>query len=601
MKDFYEKNVHTSKQELSVLDKKINTNSLLRLALILGGGAILFQIFQMNNIWLLFVAVFAIVFGFAYLVRRQSNLEKERDDKQAFLRVNENELAMLAGDANMYSDGARYEDGKHRYSSDLDIFGQKSLFALVNRAATMDGEDRLAHWFSAPAKRNVILDRQEAISELSEKITWMQDLQTKLLFNLGKTVNIKTFLTRYLDDENLSFGSSFMRVYVLIAPFLFVAGALISLFLYPIWNFLLLLAIAHLLWAMALGGKVSYFSSRIDKVGVTLIAYSDAVKMIEDQNFSTSLNQKLQNDMKTEQQEKLSSAFKSLGSLVDKLDARNNVLVGALLNMFFLWDFKQVMAIVKWKESYKGDVLKTFDIVADFEALMSLAILKSNYPTWSNPILLDSTATGRILAEEINHPLIPTKIAVANTYNAENHQLALITGSNMAGKSTFLRTIGINAVLAFAGAAVCARHLELPIYNLVTYMRIKDNLNESTSTFKAELDRMKFILEIVSKETDAFVLIDEMLRGTNSVDKYLGSKAIIKKLIAMNGKGMVATHDLQLASLEEEYQGVLKNFHFDIQVKDGEMLFDYLLKNGKCTIFNASLLLKGIGVDVEKA
>lgn len=131
-------------------------------------------------------------------------------------------------------------------------------------------------------------------------------------------------------------------------------------------------------------------------------------------------------------------------------------------------------------------------------------------------------------------------------------------------------------------------------------MRIKDDLNESTSTFKAELDRMKFILELVEVASDSFVLIDEMLRGTNSVDKYLGSRAIIKKLIEMKGMGMVATHDLQLATLEEEYVGILKNYHFDIQVIQGEMLFDYKLKNGKCTVFNASMLLKGIGIDVGK-
>src|SRR5690606_38806383 len=184
---------------------------------------------------------------------------------------------------------------------------------------------------------------------------------------------------------------------------------------------------------------------------------------------------------------------------------------------------------------------------------------------------------------------------------AQDHQIALITGSNMAGKSTFLRTGGINAVLAYAGAVVCAQHMELPIYRLVSYMAIEADLLERTSGFKAEIDRMKFILGIVEVAEDSFFLIDEMLRGTNSVDKYLGSRAIIKKLIEMGGKGMVAAHDLQLATLEEEYVDYIKNFHFDIQVKEGEMLFDYKLKSGRCTVFNASLLLKGIGIDVNDA
>lgn len=571
----------------------------MRLALILIGAVTLFQIFQLNNIWILLVAVFALVLGFAYLVLRQSKLEKSRDEKQAFLRVNENERHVEEYSTNMYANGEDYEDAKHAYSSDLDIFGEKSLFSLVNRAATIDGASLLASWFVLPAPKGVILQRQDASAELASKKEWTQLLQTKLLFNLGQKVNIKTFLTRYMEDGALKFGSPFIRVYVKVAPFLFVVGILISLFVVPVWNYLLLLAIVHLLWSMALGGKVSYFSSRIDKIGVTLIAYSDAVKMVEEKQFSAVLNQKLQAKLKTDKQENLSTAFKHLGSLVDKLDARNNVLIGSILNMLLLWDFKQVLAIVDWKKNYEGNVLKAFDIIAEFEALISLSTLKNNHSDWATPAILDNPQADRIHTEGINHPLINQQIAVANNYTAADHQLALITGSNMAGKSTFLRTIGINAVLAYAGAVVCATQFSLPIYSLVSYMRIKDSLNESTSTFKAELDRMKFILDKLATDPDTFVLIDEMLRGTNSVDKYLGSKAIIRKILAINGKGMVATHDLQLATLEEEYAGRLKNFHFDIQVQEGEMLFDYKLKNGKCTIFNASLLLKGIGIDVQ--
>lgn len=601
MNNFYNNNIKNTEAVLASLEKQINRNSFLRLAVIIGGGAILFQVFQTNNIWFLLVAVFSIIFIFAFLVKRQSKLEKSRDENTAFLRVNQNEIAVINSESNMYENGVAYDNGKHPYVSDLDIFGEKSIFSLVNRAATSDGVERLASFFLSSSSKEQIIARQHAATELARKDSWRQKLQTRLLFNLGKQINIKTFLSRYLSDDALNFGSSFMKGYVLIAPYLFLVGIIISVTVYPVWNLMLLLAIIHLMWTLALAGKVSYFSNRIDKVGTTLIAYSDAIKMIEDELFDSHLTKELQDRLKTEKAEKLSTAFKNLGSLVDKLDARNNILVGALLNMVFLWDFKQVLAIVNWKNNYEGDVLKTFDIVADFESLISLATLNRNCPDWSTPVILDNPLVDRMKTVQVNHPLIAKKHAVANDYNASTHRLALITGSNMAGKSTFLRTIGVNAVLAYAGAVVCADYFELPIYRLVSYMRIKDNLNESTSTFKAELDRMKFILELVDVAPDSFVLIDEMLRGTNSVDKYLGSRAIIKKLIAMNGKGMVATHDLQLATLEEEYSGVLQNYHFDIQVIAGEMLFDYKLKDGKCTVFNASMLLKGIGIDVDNA
>lgn len=572
---------------------------MMRLALILLGAYVLFQIFQQNSVWLLLGAVFLLVVGFAFLVLRQSRLEKIRAYKRALLKVNENEVLVLESRQNMYADGAEYEDPKHAYVSDLDIFGPQSLFALINRCATKEGEGLLASWLLRPSKKEDIVARQRATKELAGKKEWIQQLQAKLLFNLGQKVNIKSFLTRYMRDDSLRFGSSFMRFYVKVVPYIFLLGVGISLWMLPLWNFLLALAVVHLLWTMALGGKVSYFSSRIDKIGVTLMAYADAVEMVEKEPFEAPHTVHIRQVLKSQRGEALSTAFKQLGQLIDKLDTRNNILIGSLLNMLLLWDFRQVLAILEWKKKYEENILQAFEVIAEMEALASLAILRNNYPRWVEPQILESPQNDHLCAKQLCHPLIAEEVAVANDYDAHDHTLALITGSNMAGKSTFLRTVGINAVLAYAGAVVCAEDFKLPIYSLVTYMRIKDSLNESTSTFKAELDRMRYILDKLTSDSDTFVLIDEMLRGTNSVDKYLGSKAIIKKILALRGKGMVATHDLQLAALEEEYKGLLKNYHFDIQVIEGEMLFDYKLKEGKCTIFNASLLLKGIGIDVQ--
>ncbi|MBE8719724.1 MutS-related protein [Sphingobacterium pedocola] len=602
MKEFYNRNITTTEAELVVIEKRVNTNSLFRLAVILLGGTILFKIFQLNNVLLLFVVVITILLLFSYLILRQSKLEKKREDKRAFLRVNKNEIDLLQGHVNIYSNGEQFEDGKHPYISDLDVFGPHSLFEKINRSATPDGVERLASWFLKSANKEIICSRQRASAEITEKKNWAQQLQTKLLFNLGQKTNIKVFLTKYLGDESLNFGSSFMKGYVSIAPLLFLIGGSVSIFLYPIWGYLAILGLVHLCWSMALGGKVSHFSSRIDKIGTTLVAYSDAIQLVENEEFTADLNVQLQEELKTDNAEKkLSQAFRELGKLIDKLDARNNILVGAILNIIFLWDFRQVLSIVKWKKNYEGNIVHAFDVIADFEALLGLSTLQRNESDWSTPVILDNYLEDGMNAEGINHPLIPVHQAVANNYDAKVHRVALVTGSNMAGKSTFLRTVGVNAVLAYAGAVVCAKQFRLPIYRLVTYMRIKDSLNESTSTFKAELDRVKFILGIVEVADDSFFLIDEMLRGTNSVDKYLGSRAIIKKLIAMNGRGMVATHDLQLATLEDEYPSILQNYHFDIQIKEGEMLFDYKLKDGQCTVFNASLLLKGIGIDVDSS
>ncbi|MBD1427275.1 MutS-related protein [Sphingobacterium arenae] len=594
----YQERIQRTKEEIQGLHKSINKNSFARLFVIIGGGALLFYLVQKENLLFLLLAVLTIVFLFAFLIRRQSKLEKQRAEAEAFLKVNENEITLRDTRRTLYNEGANFEDDRHPYTSDLDIFGQFSLFSLLNRCATTLGIAKLADWLQRAATKQEIEERQRAIAEIAEDLDWSQNLQSRLLFNVHQKIEVKTFLLRYFEGSSLAFGNAFMRFYVPAAPFILLIGLLFSLFVTPIWTGLLLLGLIHLFWTLGLAGKVGLFSSRIDKVGKILAAYAEGLTLVERKAFAESENKRLQQQLGIEGKP-LSGAFRELSKLINNLDARNNMLMGAILNIILLWDFKYVMKIVHWKSKYEADILEAFDVIAEFEALNSLAILKRNHPSWTIPELLGSTTDDSVLAVEIAHPLIPVAQSVANDYCNAHHQIALITGSNMAGKSTFLRTIGINSVLAYAGAVTCAATFKLPIYNLISYMRIRDSLNESTSTFKAELDRMKFILDTVKQDKDSFFLIDEMLRGTNSVDKYLGSRAIIRKLIAMKGKGMVATHDLQLASLEEENVGKVQNYHFDIRVEEGEMLFDYKLKHGRCTIFNASLLLKGIGIDVE--
>jgi len=591
----FENNIRRANNDIQKLSRAINQNSLARLFVILGGGALLFYSFQTENVAFVCGCVLSVILLFAFLVRRQSRLEKMREESRAFFRVNENEIDLRRAGKTMYAEGGEFEDGKHAYTSDLDIFGSRSLFTLLNRCATRLGVLQLAGWLDRAAPKAEIIERQEASAEIAEDMQWSQALQAKLLFNLNRPAEPKSFLQGYFGDAALSFGNGFMRVYVPMAPFLLLAGALYSFFVSPIWGAVVGLSLLHLCWALLMAGKVGLFSGRIDKIGRVLAAYAEAVELIEGKGFAAEMNRKWQAEL-LPGGTKLSAAFRELSVLIDKLDARNNLLAGAVMNMLLLWDFKCVMRIVEWKKKHADRILIAFDAVAVFEALNSLAILRRNHPHWATPELLDSPVSDTIRARDIGHPLIPTDASVPNDYSGKGHAIALITGSNMAGKSTFLRTIGVNAVLAYAGAVACGRSFSLPIHRLVSYMRIKDSLNESTSTFKAELDRVKLILDTVDTDKESFFLVDEMLRGTNSVDKYRGSRAIIKKLIAQDGKGIIATHDLQLASLAAEYPDKVANYHFDIQVRDGEMLFDYKLKPGECTLFNASMLLKGIGV-----
>ncbi len=596
--DHYRNHVLDSQQKIGRLRKAVNRNALWRLATIVGGGTALFMAVQSEQVWVVMGIFFALIVLFMGLVWRQSKLEARRVALEDFQAVNENELATLRGEPNRYPNGEAFVDSRHPYSGDLDIYGHNSLFEQLNRGATPQANRMLADWLAEPADAVAIAERQQTVRELAADVDWRLRFQAALWFNLRQKEDVKAQFERFLRNGEQRFGNRYLRTYVKAVPWMMACWVVLAIF-FPVFSSVaLFFAMAHLLAAIGNGHKVNRVAGQVYRAGRVLHAFARSFAHIERREWKTAGGRMVRKALHGARGGSISVALTELSQLIDRLDYRLNMLVGAVLNMVALWDFRQVFAIMDWRNRHGDDVLKAFDVVAEVEVLVGLAALASNHPQWQFPTVVPQPV--RVLeAERLAHPLIPADKAVSNDYRMENHRIALITGSNMAGKSTFLRTVGINAVLAFAGAPICGNYMRLSVFRLVAYMRIADNLNESTSTFKAELNRIQLVLRQVKDRPDTFFLIDEMLRGTNSKDKYLGSKAIIKKLIADDGVGMLATHDLQLAQLAGVYPGVLANYHFDIQVEGGEMHFDYKLKPGECTIFNASLLLKGIGIDVD--
>jgi DNA mismatch repair ATPase MutS len=541
-------------------------------------------------------AFVVLVFAFAWLVARQSKYERQKQYFDNLQRVNENESTNIQTRTNIYNDGARFTSEKHYYTSDLDIFGNASLYQLVNRTATSTGNDKLAQWFDKPSAKEVILPRQAAVQEIAAKNDWKLDVQTHLLFDLQQDTNQLQNLFKYLHMPLNMPGEKWLGSYAKIAPYLFTALLILA------WYFPVVKLVAILVGLVNMGlvfSKAMYIRKAdliAGKIGNTLSNYADVFERIEEEKWQAAYNTDLAQQLKTGQ---TSNKIKELASLINKLNYHLNMIVGFVLNLFFLWDIRQVIAIENWKRQNNESLEAAFEVIAEFEALISLAGLVINYPEWNFP-QIDDRQGYTLTAHGLAHPLIDAGKRIANDYELDDaFKIDIITGSNMAGKSTFLRTIGINTVLALCGAPVCAAGMQVSVITIISYMRIKDSLNESTSTFKAELDRLQMLLAAVEHEPKIFFLIDEMLRGTNSVDKYLGSKAVIEQLIAKKAVGMVATHDLQIAQLETKYPDYVRNFYFDIQVLDGEMLFDYKIKHGECKTFNASLLLKQIGINVE--
>jgi len=593
----YDQKIKQVTADIAQIKKIIDQLSLVRIGLFL--AEILFFVLLLQSVdddlrTLIQLGLLAPIIAFAFVVRRQSKLDLEIDYKKQLLWVYQNEWNVLTGMANGYDHGKAFESELHPYTADLDIFGSASLFALINRCSTKSGNNLLAKNFSEKHTRDKILLRQEAIKEITDKIAETYSFRANLHgYDPDKIEQIKIQLKHQLGAQLEFVKSNFLRFYVKLVPYISVGLILAALLISTaFWKILALLFVIHTGWNVLLGSKISKVFYTFGGSSNLLNGYASAILWTENQSWKSSYTLSL-----LDSKIPVSKEIRGLSKIIQNFDARLNILVGGILNALLLWDLKCCISLDIWYKSSSKDVISALDHLGDFEELISLATTAYNQPDWVFPVITGQFA---LATTHIGHPLINEQVRVDNDFHLEaKPTVDIVTGSNMAGKSTFLRTLGINMILAYTGAPVCAKTMQLSVFSINTYMRIKDSLNESTSTFKAELNRLKMILDNVVKDKDTFVLIDEMLRGTNSRDKYLGSKVFIQKLITEKTPALFATHDLQLADLIIDHPETVRNFHFDIQITEGEMKFDYLLKHGPCKTFNAAILLKEIGLTLD--
>lgn len=596
----YRLNITSAELEIKRAERLINIYSFLRLGAILLGFVAIYQSLRFEMIWLTELVFFLVVVFFGWLVSKQSRFEKKRSFYENLRAVNDNEIQSIRSYQNFYPDGSEWQSDHHVYTSDLDIFGSGSLYKFVNRCATSIGNAKLADWFLHPAESPTVRNRQAAVLEIASKFDWKIEFQAKLLGANKPGADQIGRLLQYLNLEKQQVSST-LRMYVKILPWVFVPLVVAAFFLPVLWISVILLAITNLFIIQLTGGITEQTEILVAKIGVTLSAFSESFALIEKETWKSPLACQHVSKLRAEPGGPgISRQIKHLSVLTNRMNLGSVPLVGFIVKVSMLWNLKQIFAIENWKQANKLSIISAFEVIAEFEALLSLSGLKINHPEFNFPDIVDDQHY-TLTTSSVGHPLIPVSMRVVNDYTLSNElKIDIVTGSNMAGKSTFLRTLGINTVLALCGAPVCAQSMRLTPMTVFSYMRIRDSLNENTSTFKAELDRLKLLLDVLKKEGKVYFLIDEMLRGTNSVDKYRGSKAVIEKLIAEKGVGIVATHDLQIAQMEKQYPDYVRNFYFDISVQGQEMQFDYKLKAGECKTFNATLLLQQLGIIVKE-
>lgn len=580
--------------KLALLQKRKSVFGWLRFVTLIAAFIALWKLWPLGLIVAL--PVFSILTGlFLFILSKDLNNNLTIENSVRLRKINETEIEILNHHFTHLPDGSNYKPETHEYANDLDIFGRASLYQYINRTNSEQGNKMFADWLLHQALPGMILQRQETVKELTPETGWRQQLQS---CGIATKITIATQqrIEKWLEQPVSFSGKLLWNILKYLLPaisFSFLTLHLINILDASIFYPLILLMLAV---SFAISKLIIPDYLQLNRIAPELESLSGSISLIEKKEFKTDLIKKLQAKYKTGLVTS-SESIKKLKKVLDLLDIRLNPLVFIPLNTFLFWDLQQIFTLEKWKIANKHNIRDWFGTLAEIECLSSIANLAFNHPENSFPRI--SNKDGVFVADSLGHPLIAKEKMVCNSFSTEGvNQMNLITGSNMAGKSTFLRSIGINIVLAMMGSTVFARSLALSPMKVLSSMRVSDNLEESTSTFYAELKKLKEVINSVYNNEKVFLLLDEILRGTNSADRHAGSKALIKQLIHHKAVGLIATHDLELAKLADEFPDKIHNYHFDVQVANDELYFDYKLKRGICQSMNASLLMKKIGIEL---
>ncbi len=578
---FYKSQIELYQNKLASFKAKLLFYSLARIVVYLAGVMGIYSYFHEIQITVIIAIVATAIFLF--LLSKHTDAKKQRDLVKALLKINEEEIKIASGQFHHRFNGQSYQEDNHFYSLDIDLFGRGSFFQFINRTAFNEATDELAEALKANDVQN-IKKRQEAIKELSEKATWRQEYTAK-----GQLINEETsthIIINWLKDYK-----TFLPKFLKWLPYIFTAISLTFIVLVILKISPISYIVYWLLFGLAITGfyfnKVTNLARYSTQIKDTFRKYALLLEQIESENFSSELLKEKQQQIILKGQ-KSSAIFTSFSKSLDALENRNNMFFIILGNGFFLWDIMQSYRIEKWIVSYGKIIEDWFDVVSFFDANNSLGNYAFNHPEFVFPEIIKSEIV--IQAKNLGHPLLDKTKRIDSNLNIENEQFFIVTGANMAGKSTFLRTVSLHIVMANIGLPVCAESSKYSPVKLITSMRTTDSLTDDSSYFFSELTRLKFIVDAIDKEP-YFIVLDEILKGTNSTDKAIGSRKFVEKLVAGNATGIIATQDLSLCEIEKELDDV-KNYFFDAEIVNDELYFDYKLKKGICQNMNASFLLK---------
>lgn len=589
--------LNTYNKDLREIKKQIRKTSILRIAIFL---ITVLGIYIASTFgWLYLILTTVIGFGgFIFLVYKHSKYFKTRTWLENLIQINQTELSLLDRNTKGLDTGSEFNIPDHSFSGDLDIFGNRSLFQLINRCATNSGKESLANTLNKPVKNITrLLERQKTIAELSRKITWRQHFQAVGMLS-EEPEDATVELISWATSSSFSFDRLIYKILLWLNPIIGLAIVFsISFNMLGFGSFILFLGLPFFI----IGTKLTIINKehgQLGRKGKLLGKYAELFNLVESEKLNSTLMINAQKDLSTGSNS-AKKAIQQLSKISASFDYRLNFLVGIVLNIFFLWDIRQSIRLEKWKVK-NGEMLSGwFDTLSDVDEMNSIAGFAYAHPNAVFPSISSEPFT--LIAREVKHPFIPDEESVGNIIEFTGwKQFQVITGANMAGKSTYLRTVGVNLLLAMAGAPVLAEKFKFTPVNLFTGIKTSDSLQDGESYFFAELKRLKSLIDLLEEGNQIFIILDEILRGTNSHDKQKGSKALISQLIRLGASGMIATHDLSLGELKKSFSENIENKRFEVEIENAELVFDYKLKEGVSQNLNASFLMEKMGIVLEE-
>lgn len=596
MKDEFLKRIDYFKGEEAKNKKNYGLISLLRFAAFILAASLTYLTYENLSIFMIFATVLSYVL-FVYLLSIHSKITYKLLRIKNMIEVNEKYLKRLDGTWTSFEDcGIDNIDEDKPYLTDLDILGEKSFFQLINTTKTFLGREKLITLLKNPNKDiDKIKERQEAVKELGQKLDFTQKIEGEGIINKNTVENTKKLLD-YVENFKKVFSSPIVKIISWVLPVITIIASIFIIY-YKLDRYYGYIGLFFTIQLIITGigyAKISPVLGPIYKRKNDLQSYFNILKLIEDEEFESPYLKKLKE--KLEFNGKSADAIvKELTSIVEKVEYTSNIVGFIVLGILFFWDYHRLFEFENWKFKYGKCIREWLDVIGEFESLSSLSVIfhlnsKLAFPEFSNDQLVFS-------GKQVGHPLIDEKTRVYNDVDMTD-SIFIITGSNMSGKTTFLRTVGINLVLAYAGAPVCAEKFKCSVVDIYTSMRITDDLNRGMSTFYVELVRMKKMIENIKTKRPMIFLIDEIFRGTNSNDRIVGAKSVLKSLNEKWVFGLISTHDFELCNLEYDDKNRIKNYHFSESYEGNKIKFDYKLKKGRSDTTNAKYLMKMIGIDI---